>query len=147
KGMASHVLGQGGDGLYLFNFYFENNAQEDLSKSLNASGLVSRKRSQRLLTELGSLSKRNKIYCASDGVTNSYGVLQVADLPLACGNGKESKVGIFVGDDVKADKPARQLLFLRTSKPARMDVKINGADLQPLAMELGEQYDRLHGLT
>src|SRR3546814_2282886 len=23
KGMASHILGQGGDGLHLFNFYFE----------------------------------------------------------------------------------------------------------------------------
>lgn len=150
KGMASHILGQGGDGLYLFNYYFENNAQEDLDKSLNASGLVSRKRSQRLLTELGSqehLRKRNKIYCASDGVTNSYGVLQVADLPIACGNGKESKVDIFIGDDIKVDKPARELLFLRTNKPARMNVQMNGVELTPLDGTLAKKYDRLHGLS
>lgn len=149
KGMASHIMGQGGDGLYLFNFYFTNNAQVDYSKSLNASGLVNRTLSPRLLAEIGNpktLQQGNKIYCASDGVTNAYGVLQVADLPMACGNGKKSKIGLFIGDPLTAQKPQKQLLFLRTDKQARMEVAMNGVRLQALDKQLAKDYDRMHGM-
>lgn len=149
RGMASHILGQGADGLYLFNFYFENDAKVDYAKAVNESGLVNRTRSQRLLTDLGDprlLSNRNKIYCASDGVTNSYGVLQVADLPMACSNGKLSKVGIFVADQVNSQSIQSQLLFLRTDKTAKMEVKVNGKAINHLESSVAVKYDRIKGL-
>jgi len=149
RGMASHILGQGADGLYLFNFYFENDAKVDYAKAVNESGLVCRARSQRLLTDLGDstlLSKRNKIYCASDGVTNAYGVLQVADLPMACANGKLGKVGIFVADEVNSKSVQSQLLFLRSDKNAGMEVKINGKSVNPLESNIAVKYDRVKGL-
>jgi len=149
KGMASHILGQGGDGLYLFNFYFSDYGKVDYATSVNQSGLVNRTRSQRLLTALGDpklLAKGNKIFCASDGVTNSYGVLQVADLPMACGNGKNSKISIFVGDNLETNIPKEQILFLRTDRKSRMSVLINQQELSPLSAEVPAQYDRIHGL-
>ncbi|MGO3241363.1 MAG: hypothetical protein ACTIKD_12935 [Sphingobacteriaceae bacterium] len=149
KGMAAHILGQGGDGLYLFNFYFSNYGKVDYDQALNESGLVCRTRSRRLLSELGdpeTLSRRNKIFCASDGVTNSYGVLQVSDLPLACGSGKKSKASIFIGDAVEVHPPEDQILFLRTDRRARMNVYVNDHKVTPLDASVPEQYDRMHGL-
>lgn len=149
RGMASHILGQGGDGLYLFNFYFENDAKVDYAKALNESGLVNRTRSQRLLTDLGDptlLANRNKIYCASDGVTNAYGVLQIADLPMACGNGKKSNIGIFVSDAPDSKNLQSRLLFLRTDKKARMDLSVNGKEVKPLDSSFALKYDRIKGL-
>lgn len=149
KGMASHILGQGGDGLYLFNFYFSNYGKVDYDEALNESGLALRTRSQRLLTELGeteTLDQRNKVYCASDGVTNSYGVLQVADLPLACGSGKRSTASIFVGDDLEVTQPEEQILFLRTDQKARMNVYVNDVKVDLLDAEVPLQYDRMHGM-
>lgn len=149
KGMASHILGQGGDGLYLFNFYFSNYGVVDYEKVLNPSGLVCRIRSQRLLHELGSvqsLKTANKIYCASDGVTDAYGVLQVSDLPLACGTGKKSKASIFIGDPVGEIQPKEAILFLRTDRHARMKIEVNNVEITDLKPEYPEKYDRLHGL-
>lgn len=149
KGMASHILEQGGDGLHLFNFYFTDYGKLDYEKALNESGLVCRTRSQRLLTELGTVDKlqtSNKIYCASDGVTNSYGVLQVADLPMACGNGKKSNASIFIGDAVESTKPKQQILFIRTDRKARMDIYVNNVKLSNSIPDYAEKYDRLHGM-
>ncbi len=148
KGMASHILGQGGDGLYMFNFYFANQGIVDYSQALNESGLVSRTRSNRLLTEIGSpeiLAIANKIYCASDGVTSAYGVKQVADLPLTCSS-EEREAHIFVGDSLERIAPQEQILFLRTDQAAQMNIKVNGKQVTRLADNYPERYDRLHGL-
>lgn len=149
KGMAAHILGQGGDGLYLFNFYFSNYGIVAYKQALNASGLVNRTRSVRLLNEIGTvelLRSANKIFCASDGVTNSYGVLQVADLPLACGSGKKSEAKIFIGDSVDKTKPEEHILFLRTDRRARMDIEVNGTRVTISRPDYPEKYDRLHGI-
>ncbi|MBB2147430.1 glycoside hydrolase family 10 protein [Pedobacter gandavensis] len=149
KGMASHILGQGGDGLYLFNFYFANYGKVDYQKALNPSGLVCRTRSTRLLNELGSIDKlntANKIFCASDGVTNSYGVLQVSDLPMACGVGKKSTAFIFIGDPIDKTYPKESILFLRTDRSARMEIEVNGLKITAVQAKYPEDYDRNRGL-
>lgn len=149
KGMASHILGQGGDGLYLFNFYFANYGKVDYQKALNPSGLVCRTRSTRLLNELGSIDKlntANKIFCASDGVTNSYGVLQVSDLPMACGVGKKSTASIFIGDPIDKTYPKESILFLRTDRSARMEIEVNGLKITAVQAKYPEDYDRNHSL-
>lgn len=149
KGMASNILGQGGDGLYLFNFYFANYGKVDYQKALNPSGLVCRTRSTRLLNELGTiatLNTANKIFCASDGVTNSYGVLQVSDLPMACGVGKKSTASIFIGDPIDKNYPKESILFLRTDRSARMEIEVNGLKITAVQAKYPEDYDRNHGL-
>lgn len=149
KGMASHILGQGGDGLYLFNFYFANYGKVDYQKALNPSGLVCRTRSTRLLHELGTADKlktANKIFCASDGVTNAYGVLQISDLPLACGIGKKSTASIFIGDSLDEKYPEESILFLRIDRFAKMDIEVNGLKITDVESKYPEDYDRNHGL-
>lgn len=150
KGMASHIMGQGGDGLYLFNYYLANHGKVDYSKALNESGLVARERSNELLRVMGSpelLATANKIYCASDGVTSSYGVRQIADLPLECSPQEQSTAHIFVGDSLERHLPEEQILFLRTDQPASLQVAINGTLLTRLGEDYPQQYDRLHGLA
>lgn len=149
KGMASHILGQGGDGLYLFNFYFSNYGKVDYQKALNPSGLVCRTRSTRLLNELGTINKlntANKIFCASDGVTDSYGVLQVADLPLACAIGKKATATIFIGDPLDKTYPKESILFLRIDRSSRMDIEVNGLKINSIQVKYPDDYDRNHGL-
>ena len=68
RGMASHILGEGADGVYLFNYYFGDlyNRQQNNLPLLEEGGLVRRTRTPELLNEIGSLATlqgRNKIYC------------------------------------------------------------------------------------
>ena len=87
-----------------------------IAKSLNASGLVNRTLSPRLLAEIGNpktLQHGNKIYCASDGVTNAYGVLQVADLPMACGNGKERVKLAYYRRPINALKATKAIVVFK----------------------------------
>ena len=68
RGMASHILGQGADGVYLFNYYFGEISDRKIAgiPLLEEGGQVTRARTPELLNELGSLETlkgSNKIYC------------------------------------------------------------------------------------
>lgn len=71
RGMCSHILSQGADGIYLFNYYFGTlNTEHDGKLYLEDGGQVCRVMMPELLQELGSLETlkdRNKIYALSDG--------------------------------------------------------------------------------
>lgn len=150
RGLASHILAQGGDGLYFFNYsygaYNANNHQLKLSESKQANRLITPK----LLAELGpleSLKNRNKIYCASDGVTDSYRVQQVADLPLAIGTARKGVARIYIGDNV-TEMPAKEsILFIRTDRPAKFDLEVNGISVTNSQPEYPLYFDRTRGLV
>ena len=56
RGMCSHILSQGADGIYLFNYYFGTlNTEHDGKLYLEDGGQVCRVMMPELLQELGSL--------------------------------------------------------------------------------------------
>ncbi len=149
KGMASHLLNQG-DGIHLFNYYFDFYKRINGEKIVTTEGGLScRYAAPSLLKELGSLKtleNRNKIFCASDGTTPAYRVLQVTDLPMGCGRGKKSTASVYVGDDVNATKPMESILFIRNDRKAPFDVEVNGKRLTLQKTEYPAKYDRQKGL-
>ena len=149
RGMVSHILAQGGDGIYHFNYYFGDYANNGYKIKPTESGQVNRVRSPKLLEELGSLEtikNRNKIYCASDGVTDSYRVPQVGDLPLAVGTGHKGIATIYVGDNVNETSPKESIIFIRTDRPAAFDLTVNGVKVTDVRPEYPKYYDRTLGL-
>lgn len=149
KGMASHLLNQG-DGIHLFNYYFDFYKRINKEKIVTTEGGLScRYAAPSLLKELGSLKtleNRNKIFCASDGTTPAYRVLQVTDLPMGCGRGKKSNASIFVGDNTATSAPKEVILFIRNDRKAPFEVEINGNKLTVQKTEYPAQYDRQKGL-
>lgn len=149
RGMASHILAQG-DGIHLFNYYFNEYNRINKGKIvLSDSGTSCRYPVPMLLNELGSaktLIKRNKIYCASDGTTPAYRVLQVTDLPLGCGRGKRSEAKIFVGEDVAVTKPEEIILFVRTDRKANFILEVNGIRVKTSNPEYPSRFDRMKGM-
>lgn len=149
RGMASTILEQGGDGIYLFNFYFGDYNDHNRQLVTNESGQVCRIRNPKLLSELGSeesLKNRNKIYCASDGTTDAYRVLQVSDLPVAAGLAKKGTANIFIGDDVKSTTPEEAILYFRTDRDCKFKVEFNGVELTDIRPDYPSIYDRDRGL-
>ncbi len=149
RGMASHILGQGADGIYLFNQYYS----EYLSKyngqlHLEAGDQVCRVMMPQLLQEIGSaetLKGRNKIYCLSDG-WGQYGIRPVTPLPLTVN--RDAEAAIFVGDDPREDVPKEVILFFRLSEPTDFKIFVNGKKV-PARGEKPEYvtlYDRGRGL-
>lgn len=142
RGMASHILSKGGDGVYLFNHFFT----EPLS--LEEGGQVCRVIVPDLLHELGSLEtlqKRNKIYCVDDG-TVQYGLRPDTPLPLTVPVEKSVTANIYVGDDPKEDKPEEAILFLRTDKPAQLKILVNGELVETQKPEYVKLYNRDNNL-
>ena len=127
RGMASHILAQGGDGIQLFNYYFgQYNSELNGKIKLEEGGQVCRVIEPSLLQEIGkmeTLKGRNKIFCESDGVTDTYGILQVGSLPLAISNSRRSSAHLYIGDDVQETVPEETILFIRTDRPARFHSK------------------------
>lgn len=150
RGMASHILEQG-DGIHLFNYYFSDFNRINKGRIvLSDSGTACRFPVPSMLNELGksvSLAGRNKIYCASDGVTPAYRVLQVTDLPLGCGRGKRSEASIFIGEDMQQNKPEETILFIRTDRKAIFNIEVNGLTVRQQQPNYPAKYDRMKGMT
>lgn len=149
RGMASHILGQGADGIYLFNQYYA----EYLSKyhgqlHLEPGDQVCRVMMPQLLQEIGSaetLKNRNKIYCLSDG-WGQYQVRPVTPLPMTVT--RDAEAAIFVGDDPNKNVPKEVILFFRLSEPKDFNIFVNGKKV-PASEEKPEYvdlYDRGRGL-
>ncbi len=142
RGIASHILAQGGDGVYLFNFSFDN-YQKKLP--LEAGGNVCRVIVPELQNELGSLEtlrKRNKIYSLDDGCSAGYGYKPDTPLPLLVSPDNYVDAPIFIGDNTEKDVPQEAILFLRTDKPSQIDLLVNGIKIELQKPEYVDLYDR-----
>ena len=151
RGMASHILGEGADGVYLFNYYFGDlyNRQQNNLPLLEESGLVRRTRTPELLNEIGSLATlqgRNKIYCMSDGVTDAYRALGAAQLPVAVSSGRATDLTVQIADSLKSYTPEEMILFLRTNRPANINLEVNGTKITEQKPEYVHLYDRDRGM-
>lgn len=151
RGMASHILGEGADGVYLFNYYFGDlyNRQQNNLPLLEEGGLVRRTRTPELLNEIGSLATlqgRNKIYCMSDGVTDAYRALGAAQLPVAVSSGRATDLTIQIADSLKSYTPEEMILFLRTDRPANINLEVNGTKITEQKPEYVHLYDRDRGM-
>jgi len=147
RGIASHVLAQGGDGIYLFNFSFDNYLKE---LRLEAEGNVCRIITPELQNELGSLEtlrKRNKIYCLDDGGSAGYGYKPDTPLPLLVSPENYVDAPIFIGDNTKKDVPEEAVLFLRTDKPAQFELSVNGVKIELQKPEYIDLFDRAKNLS
>jgi hypothetical protein len=142
RGMASHILAQGGDGVTLFNFSFDNYGKK---LRLEADGNVCRIISPELLNELGSLEtlrKRNKIYCLDDGGSAGYGYQPDTPLRLLVSCENFAPATFFIGDNTKKDVPEEAVLFLRTDKPAKFKLYVNKEMIELQKPEYVKVYDR-----
>ena len=151
RGMASHILGEGADGVYLFNYYFGDlyNRQQNNLPLLEEGGLVRRTRTPELLNEIGSLATlqgRNKIYCMSDGVTDAYRALGAAQLPVAVSSGRATTLTIQIADSLKSYTPEEIILFVRTDRPANINLEVNGTKITEQKPEYVHLYDRDRGM-
>ena len=150
RGMASRIYGQGGDGIYLFNYFFgEHMARLSGQTTFPAGQLYDQVRTPRLLHEIGSpegLHRKNKIYCLDDGGSVAYGYKPATPLPLNVTPGKSVCAEIFVGDDVQKDKPEEQILFVRCDRQTVLKVSVNGTQTNNLLPGKVEMYGRNHNL-
>lgn len=149
RGMCSHILSQGADGIYLFNYYFGDfNSKYDGQPHIEEGGQVCRSMMPPMLKELGSLETlkgRNKIYALSDGVVQ-YSIKPVTPLPLRISNKEKKSADIYIGDTVEELYPKESILFFRTSKPAFFDLTVNGKRVKQEMPQYTKQYDRERGL-
>jgi hypothetical protein len=150
RGMASHILAQGADGIYLFNYYLaEWNHQFNRNVPTEEGRMVCRYRTPELLKELGSLETlkgRNKIYALSDSVVQ-YQIWNNSPLPIEVSKDNNATFDMFVGDDVEELYPEEAILFVRTSNPANMNVKVNGVAVEMFKPEYTKLYDKERGLS
>jgi hypothetical protein len=150
RGMASHILSQGADGIYLFNQYYGQFLSEYNGKlHLEKGNQVCRVMMPQLLNELGSqetLINRNKIYCLCDSSVE-YGIKPVSHLPLTVGQGKVSAASIFIGDNPQKIVPQEAILFLRLNIPSEFELHVNGIKVTNEKPEYVDLYDKSRGLT
>jgi len=150
RGMASHILAQGADGLYLFNQYYgEYNSKYNGQLHLEDGGLVCRVSAPQLLQELGlpeTLQNRNKIFCLCDDSSDAYGMVVDSPLPLQVDGDKVSEASIYIGDDPKVTIPEESLLFFRLNHELGCEVKVNGETLAEEKLSCPHLYDREKGL-
>ncbi len=149
RGMASHILSQGADGLYLFNQYYGEYLSKDNGQlQPEEGGQVCRVNFPGLLKEIGSLETlkyRNKIYCLCDS-SGQYGINPVSPLPLAVEKDKTGSAEIYLGDDPRVTVPVEAILFFRLEKASLCLPIVNGQvlDEKPEYVAL---YDRGRGLS
>ncbi len=150
RGMASHIFVQGGDGIYLFNFFFDDyQAKYNGQLHLEEGSQVCRVMMPGLLNELGSpetLHERNKIYCLDDGHSAAYGYQPDTPLPLTVSAENKATATIYIGDDTQKDKPEEMILFIRTDKPAPCSLWVNGIRVEKQKPEYVQLYDRGNNL-
>ncbi len=146
RSMASHILAQGADGIYLFNYFIAEYYSTYQGKLLlKEGGLVCPVIVPELLNELGSLEtlrKRNKIYCMDDGCSAEWGYKPDTKLPLKISSGERATSMLYIGDNTKKDVPEEAILFLRADSPVRFELSVNGTKVETQKPEYVGLYDR-----
>ena len=146
RGFCSHVLAQGADGIYLFN-YFLNDYNRGRYR-VEEGGMTCRVPHPRMLQELGNLATlegRNKVYWLADG-RREYGLRPNTPLPLKVAPGAKAKVTLFVGDHPAQHSPQEVILFVRTKGKGKMQVWLNGKAMCGEQPPYVARYDRGIGL-
>lgn len=126
RAAAAHCLNQGADGIYLFNFFFQE-FFEDKDEKPNDKILINRMRNPSLLSELAStetLKQRNKIYSLSDGIVE-YGYQPNTPLPLFISPWDKVDINISLAEDFPNDQPEQVYLILRMTKGRKTIIKVN----------------------
>jgi hypothetical protein len=151
RGIASHIYAQGGNGIYLFNYFLhypsfieEGSRITGQYEQLQCKQDVCRRKTRELLMELGSmetLKARNKLFALDDGASSSYYRYRRDNpLPLHVSSGGQS-VMLYVGDDPQKDVPEEILLFLRTDRPAEFELQVNSVKAEQSAQEYVTSYE------
>lgn len=150
RGMASHILAQGADGIYLFNqYYSQYNSEYNGRLHLEKGRQVCRVMAPLLLQELGSLktlAHRNKIYSLCDS-SGQYEINPVSPLPLKVVANQPCDADIYIGDDVGKSAPREAILFFRTDGAAAFEVSVNGVKIEKEKPGYVRLYDRARGLA
>ncbi|MCF0172594.1 MAG: hypothetical protein HUJ91_02520, partial [Bacteroidales bacterium] len=150
-GAASHILGQGADGIYLFNYYLAEYNQLKMrgeSLTVEPGGTTCRIRTPHLLSFLASpdsLEGRNKSYCLGHWQPQ-YKVKPITDLPIAVCPDSTAAGQIFVGDK-KCGTAQEAILFFRTDSPVRPKIWFNSTEITRFGDDYPETYDRARGLN
>jgi hypothetical protein len=142
RGFCSAALSKGADGIYLFNYFF--NDYNRGRYHLEEGGQTCRVAHPRMLQELGSLSTlegRNKVYFLSDG-RPQYGIHPNTPLPLKMQSGSSQEVTIYVGDSLSRQRPEEVILFFRTQHPAEVTVTLNGCETLAWHSDYPRLYNR-----
>lgn len=149
RGMASHILSQGADGIYLFNQYYSSYISDyNKQTHLEEGGNVCRVMMPQLLQEietLETLKNRNKIYCLCDS-SGQYGINPVSPLPLKVELKRLSAAEIYIGDDPKKTLPLEAILFFRLNKASDCELFVNGVKVTAQKPEYVRLYDKARGL-
>ena len=146
RGMASHILAQGGDGIYLFNYFFDGYiGKYNNTLHLEEGGYVCKVIMPQLLNEMGSLEtlrKRNKIYCMDDGSSAEFRFKPKTVLPLMLSAGNSSEATIFIGDNTQKEVPKEAILFLRMDHPGIVEIFVNNQKVKIQKPEYVSLFDR-----
>lgn len=151
RGIASHIYAQGGNGIYLFNYFLhypsyieEGSRISGQWEQLQCKQEVCRRKTRELLMELGSmetLKARNKLFALDDGSSaRYYRYRRDSLLPLHVSSGRQS-VTLYVGDDPQKEVPEKILLFLRTDRPAEFELKVNNVKAEQAGREHATRYE------
>ncbi len=149
RGMASHILSQGADGIYLFNQYYGSYISDyNKQTHLEEGGNVCRVMMPQLLQEVGALEtlkSRNKIYCLCDS-SGQYGIDPVSPLPLKVEVKSASSADIYIGDNPPKTTPSEIILFFRLNKASDYELSVNGVKVTAQKPEYVHLYDKARGL-
>lgn len=146
RGFCSAALDQGADGIYLFNYFF--NDYNSGKYQLEPGGKVCRTAHPRMLSELGSrqsMEGRNKTYWLSDG-KRQYGLRPNTPLPIHLKTGESQQANIYVGDHMDSIRPHRVTIFFRTRGKAKISITLNEQPMTAIPADCPTLYDRCRGL-
>ncbi|MFZ5519043.1 MAG: hypothetical protein ACOY90_20595 [Candidatus Zhuqueibacterota bacterium] len=146
RATASHCLGQGADGIYLFNFSFPEYWSQP--EQTSPDRFINSVRTPALLRELSDsdrLAGRNKLYTLSDGCVE-YGYRPDTPLPIFISPWDEKELELELAENVARHLPVRALLFLRIKDPGDVIVSFNGATVEQADHSLAATFERDKGL-
>lgn len=142
RGFCSAALSKGADGIYLFNYFF--NDYNRGRYHLEEGGQTCRVVHPRMLNQLGSLATLeglNKVYFLEDGHPQ-YGLRPNTPLPLQMQQNSSKDVSIYVGDSLDRLRPKELILFFRTLHPADVTITLNDSAALGLHPDYPHLYNR-----
>lgn len=146
RGFCSAALDQGADGIYLFNYFF--NDYNSGNYRLEPGGKACRTAHPRMLSELGNrqlMEGRNKTYWLSDG-KRQYGLRPNTPLPIQLKAEEHRQVSIYVGDHMDSIRPKEVIVFFRTQGKANVNITLNGQSMTAMPADYPALYNRCRSL-